>query len=267
MRLHEGTRQLRQQFARQLQLRFRRRDGEARRHRVPQPALAMPCGVKFLRLARARFGIVLNVRNGVAVHHRLAGDERHVAGFGSREKCFGTGLVNGAEGHGRRGAVLEQTIEENSCCRLRIGLVAVSALFRKGEAHEPVEQVLAGRGKHPVLREVDVGIDEARHDDHVAIVMNLAARKASGNRDCGPHHSIVPRLPTAIAPRLSCSAVPSAVKVSVCPLMTWVMAPPDPRCGTGRCGRPARAPSRTRLRGHFSPSPRSSRQSYAWWRP
>ncbi len=82
----------------------------------------------------------------------------------------------------------DQAIEERLRCGPRIIAIAITRLFRKGEAVQPVEQILSRCGKHAILREMDMGIDEARQDQAVAEIIRrdrherLAARAASAPR-------------------------------------------------------------------------------------
>ena len=76
----------------------------------------------------------------------------------------------------RRGAMRDQPVEEYFRRRRGIGRIGIARLFRKGEAVEPVEQILSRRREHAVLREMDMGIDEARHDQAIAIIIDGARR-------------------------------------------------------------------------------------------
>ena len=177
MRLHQRAGQRGQQFTRDLELRIRRGGREARGDGVAEPPLAVPFLVKLNRLAGTGLGRVLDGGDGVPVHHGLAGDERHAGVPCGGEERIGTGPVHRAEGECGCGAVLEQPRQEELCGRTGIFAIGVAAFLREGEAGEPVEQVPSRCGEHAVLREVDMGIDEARHDEHVAVVIDVCRLK------------------------------------------------------------------------------------------
>ena len=163
--MHERVRKRGEKLSREAKLGLGRGDGEARRHRIAKPALAMPGPIERLRLAGPGLGLVLDFGHGVAVHHRLAGDERHAAAFRFGKQGLGGGAVNGTEGEGRRGAMLEQPVEKNLCRPRPIGPIGIAGLLGKGEAGQPVEKIAPRRRQHPVLGEMDVGVDQPGHQD------------------------------------------------------------------------------------------------------
>ena len=136
----------------------------------------------------------------------------------------------------------DEAVEEELGHGRGIAAIGIAAFFREGEARQPVEQVLAGRGQHAVLREVDVRVDEARHDDAVAIVVDRRLAEALRQQRLPARPTgCVPSSPTTMAPFASWRASSGeAPKLSVWPRMTRVMPPPGLRCGSGRCGRSAR---------------------------
>ena len=139
--------------------------------RVAQPPATVPALDQRLAVARARFGVVAQRVGGVAIHQRLAADDGLTAALGHREERLGGGPVNGGEDDRGGGAVLHQTVEERFGRGARVRRRGVALLLGEREPVQPVEQVPAGGGQHPVLREVDVGVDEARHHQRVAVVV------------------------------------------------------------------------------------------------
>ena len=123
---------------------------------------------------RALLGAVAHRGRHIAVHHGLAGDDRHATPSRRREQRLGALLVDRGEDHRRSGAVGDQPVEEFLRRGRGVAAVAIAGLFRKGKAAQPVEQILSRRRQHAVLGEVDMGIDEARQDQAVAEVIDRA---------------------------------------------------------------------------------------------
>ena len=67
--------------------------------------------------------------------------------------------------------MLGKPVEEDFGGRCHIAAIPVAAFFREGEAVEPVEQVFSGCREHTVLREMDMGVDQAWHDEHVTVII------------------------------------------------------------------------------------------------
>ena len=231
MRLHQGTGQRLQKLRRQSQFPVARCHDEARRHRIAQAVLAVPLSVQFLAVTRARLGIIEHRCRRIAVHHRLAGDKTHAALVRGREQRLGTGAMHRAEGQCRRGPVLDQPIEEDFGRRRGIGRIDILALLRKRETIEPVEQVLSRRGEHPVLRKMDMRVDEARQHQAVAIIIDGSRRKAARQKRDRP----APQDRAVIANHDSALLFMAqfggrSPKLTVCPRMTRVMPRPCLRC-------------------------------------
>ena len=144
---------------------------EAHGDRVAQPAAAVPALDQGLAVAYAGVRIVAQRLRGVAIHHRLAADDGDAPALRRREEDLGGGSVHGGEDHRGGGAVLHETVEESLGRYARVRRRGVAALLREGEAVQPVEQVPARRGQHPMLRKVDVGVDEARQHQRLAVVV------------------------------------------------------------------------------------------------
>ena len=139
--------------------------------RVAQPAAAVPALDQRLAVAYAGVRIVAQRLRGVAIHHRLAADDGDAPALRRREQDLGGGPVHGGEDHRGGGAVLRETVEEGIGRYARVRRRGVAALLREGEAVQPVQQVPARRGQHPMLRKVDVGVDEARQHQRLAVVV------------------------------------------------------------------------------------------------
>ena len=138
----------------------------------------MPALDQRLRVACTGGRIVAERLRGVAVHHRLAADDRLLSLLGGGEERLGGGAMHGGEDHRGGRAVLHQAVEERLRRRARVRGRGIAALFGEGEATQPVEQVLAGGGEHPVLREVDMGVDEAGKHEGAAVVVGRQAAEA-----------------------------------------------------------------------------------------
>ena len=160
------------EIAGSLELRFRGGDGEARRHGIAQAAAAMPFLDQGLAVAGAGGGIVAHRVRCVTVHQGLAGDQRHRALLRRGEKRFRRNGMDRAIGRCRRGAVTEQAVEEDLGRGSRMGRIAIARLLGEGEAIQPFQQIRAGRRQHAVLGKMDMGIDEARQDQIVTIIVD-----------------------------------------------------------------------------------------------
>ena len=65
----------------------------------------------------------------------------------------------------------QQTIQKNLCCPFGMGCIAIAAFLRKGEALEPIQQINSGSRQHPVLREMNMWINETRQQKLFTMVM------------------------------------------------------------------------------------------------
>ena len=150
---------------------FRRAGGgEAHRHREGIAALVVPaCDLRFAVAAGAG-DVVAQAFGGVAIHQHLAGDEAHAALLGRLEQRVGRNRVHGREDLRRRGAVRQQRIEETRRALLRHGGIGKALFGREGVGIQPVEQAGAVAGDHVQLRRMDVGVDEAGHQQSAAVV-------------------------------------------------------------------------------------------------
>ena len=93
---------------------------------------------------------------------------------------------------------------KNPAARLGIESVRITRFLGEGEAVQPVEQIAARCGEHPVLREMNMGIDEARHDQAIAIIIDRdAGDRSRGRRLQAPAHRMRPSRPMATAPCIS----------------------------------------------------------------
>src|SRR3546814_1848952 len=73
--------------------------------------------------------------------------------------------VDGAVDGRRSGAVARQLVEEEARDRHRVFRLGEALLLHQGVALQPVHELGAGGGDHLGLREVDVGVDEARRSE------------------------------------------------------------------------------------------------------
>ena len=161
------------ELARRAELRLGGGDREAHRDRVPQPPAPAPVPAREERLAvaRPRDRVVADRLGGVAVHHRLSADDRVAPPFGRGEERVRCGGVHGREDDRGGRPVLHQPVEEHFGGGVRVAGGGVAAFFPVGEAVQPVEEVLPRGREHPVLREVDVGVDEPGEHERVPVVV------------------------------------------------------------------------------------------------
>ncbi|MNO91496.1 hypothetical protein D3C76_830420 [compost metagenome] len=80
--------------------------------------------------------------------------------------------MHAAEHQGGGGAVAQQFLEED--LRHLVGVALVGELLFAGEGVgvQPVQQLFAVGADHAGLREVDVGVDEARGDQRVLVMLD-----------------------------------------------------------------------------------------------
>ncbi len=181
MGLDVALRMLGGERAGHLQLLGTGRDGEARRDRVSRPADPVPFPDELPAVVIGRPRRVQNGLGRVAVHHRLAADHTHVPARGLLEEGLGGALVARAERDGGGGAVVEEPVAEPSRHRPRVLGVREFRLGREGVAVQPVEK-LAPPARHDLdLREVDVGVDEARHEKHRPVIGHRRVAGETGN--------------------------------------------------------------------------------------
>ena len=171
VRVHVAIGMARGEVAGGGELRLAGGDRKAHRDRIAEPPAAVPALDQLLAVAHPGGRVVAQRRRRVAVHHGLAGHDRHRARLRGREQRLGRAAVDGGEDHGGGRTVLYQPIQEHLGRRPRVGGRAVALLLGIGESPQPVEQVGARRGQHAVLREVDVGVDEARQHQRRAVVV------------------------------------------------------------------------------------------------
>ena len=117
----------------------------------------------------------------VAVHHHLAADGQHVARMGLGEKGVGRFLVHGAVGGHRRGALPDHLVKEQPRHAPPVLGVPEAAFLGKGVSVQPVQQLGSKRGQHLHLREMQMRVDEARHDQVRAMVDDRCAGSLNGN--------------------------------------------------------------------------------------
>lgn len=136
-------------------------------------ALAVPVGDHLSRLVIGGFRRVEQALRGVAVHHHLAADHEHVALHGLSKKGVGGGFVHGAIGSGRGGAVAQQLVIKMRGDALGMGALDEAAFFREGIGVQPFQQI-GGIGADDLhLREMQVHVDEAGHDEMRPVVFFL----------------------------------------------------------------------------------------------
>ena len=152
------------------ELRLGRGDREAHGDRVAQPPPAMPALDERLAVSDTRNRIVLQCLRGIAIHQRLAADDGLTARFRRGEERIGRASMHGREDHRGGRPVLHQPVEKYLGRGTRMRRRGIAVLLREGKTVQPVEQILAGRREHSVLGEVDVGVDEARQHERLAVV-------------------------------------------------------------------------------------------------
>ncbi|VVO89709.1 hypothetical protein PS732_05318 [Pseudomonas fluorescens] len=81
--------------------------------------------------------------------------------------------MNAAEHQRRGGAVAQQFLDENISHFIGVRLVAELTFAREGVSVEPVEQLFAVGADHAGLWQVDVGVDKARSDQGILIMVDF----------------------------------------------------------------------------------------------
>ena len=87
--------------------------------------------------------------------------------------------MHGAVDHRGGGPAAQQLVEEELGHFARVRRVAELALGREGIGFEPRQQAGRGRGDHVGLRVMQVGVDEAGHDQLAAVVVHGRRRPAA----------------------------------------------------------------------------------------
>ncbi len=93
--------------------------------------------------------------------------------------------MHAAEHQRGGGAVAQQFLDENVGDFVGVGFVAELAFAREGVGVEPVQQLFAVGTDHAGLRQVDVGVDEARGDQRVLIVRDFDVRRQGRQQFAG----------------------------------------------------------------------------------
>lgn len=160
-----------------LQLRRCRGDGKARRDDIERAAPAMPLGHQRLAVVIGRLRGVAEGRGRVAVHHRLAAQHAHAARLRLAEiGAHGIGVA-GAIGHRRRRAMGNQRVIEGGGDALAVGEIGEFLLGREGVVVEPVEELVGPGGNHLRLREMQVRVNEAGHQEMRPVVGHRRGRR------------------------------------------------------------------------------------------
>ena len=108
----------------------------------------------------------------MAVDAGQARDGEHVASRGLVEQLLGAHRRARGEGLAGRRAAGQQVVEEALGAVPGVGAVGVFHLLREDPVLQPRQELLAEGAEHARLREVDVAVDEARHDDAVLDVLH-----------------------------------------------------------------------------------------------
>ncbi len=176
MRLHPEVRTLFIEPANHRELFGARGRRKSRRQGVAEPVPAVPAldEVAAIRF-RARH-IVAQIVRGVAVHQDLAAEHAQLARLRFLEERIDRLLMNGGIDGGRGGAVAQQRIQEQGSDPARMIRVRKSALGRKGVVVQPIQQLPPIGGDDVDLRVMHVGVDEARHDQLAAMVIQRIPR-------------------------------------------------------------------------------------------
>ncbi len=93
------------------------------------------------------------------------------------EECVNRGGVDGAIHHGGGGAAAQQFVHKKTGDIARVSGVGKLPLGRVRVSLQPRQQAGRRRGDHVGLRVVEMGVDEARHDQFSAIVLQRRARR------------------------------------------------------------------------------------------
>ena len=131
----------------------------------------MPRGEQLGALPGARFGAPSHGRGGIAVHHGRPRCQTEAAPLRRPKETVGRLAMHRGEDEGTGGAVAHELVEKALRRRRRMVLVGVSRLLGEGEALEPLQQVVRRRRQHPVLREVNVRVDQSRQNDLAVIAL------------------------------------------------------------------------------------------------
>jgi hypothetical protein len=133
-------------------------------------ALAVPVCNDLPCFVVAHLRRVEQALRGVTVHHHLAADHAHVALHRLGEEGVGGGLVDRAIGNSRGRAVTDQLVVEMGGDALCMGAFDETAFLGEGVGVEPLQQVGSIGGDDLHLREMQMSIDEAGHDQMRAMV-------------------------------------------------------------------------------------------------
>jgi len=126
----------------------------------------------------ATCGGIAQVLGAVHVHQALAGHQPHVARQRGLEQRLHGLRVHGAIDAGAGGALSRQLVEEEGGRLGAAHRVGITRLGREGVALQPVEQPRRRRGDYIDLRQVEVGVDEARRDQRTAVIIQGGRRVA-----------------------------------------------------------------------------------------
>ena len=150
------------QRLRHLHLRRRRGDREAGGDGQIGAAATVPGGEHRVGVVVGGLGGVADAVGAVAVHHHLAADHPHARGPGGREEGVHRG---GARAVGDAVVVpwREELVEEGPGDAGGVLRVGEARLRGEGVGVQPVEKLRPPGGDHLRLGHVDVGVDEARH--------------------------------------------------------------------------------------------------------
>ena len=117
--------------------------------------------------------------------------------FGGRERSIRRLRVDRREDQRGGRTVLHEPVEEPIGGGVGVTGGDVAALLGKGEAVQPVEEDLARGSEHPVLREVDVGVDESGERERVPVVGSRSRvhprRTSATRRACGFRPKVITR--------------------------------------------------------------------------
>ena len=182
MRLQVGVRMLAQQRARGLQLSLARGHRKTWRDRVQLPAASVPGLEQRFGFSIAALGGIGERGRSAPVHHHLAGDHARVAPLRLGEERVDRLGVDRAIDHGRGGAAAQQLVEEKASY-LSSMRRAVELLLRDERVPvQPFQELRAVRRDHPGLRIVDVGVDQARQDQAIGVLINDCAGRQPGKQ-------------------------------------------------------------------------------------
>ena len=180
IRIRIGARQL----TCQVHLFIGRGGHETGRDRVQRAAMLVPAPDQLFAFAGARLGRVAQELRAIAIHHDLARHHAQAARFAGAEEGIDRLRMHAAIHHGRGGTAAQQFIEEKLRHIARVDRVFKRTLGGEGVRFQPWQQTGRGRGDHFRLREMQMRVDKAGHDQLAPVIDDMRARRQSRLQLC-----------------------------------------------------------------------------------